>query len=343
LAQSSRVCNPEWPLPATTLDQPPSDAESVASSAPVLRCAGLRKRFGELLAVDGLSLEVAPGESYGLLGPNGAGKTTSISMICGLLASDDGIVEVAGNRLTTASVAAKSQLGYVPQEIAIYLDMTARENLRFFARLYNMRGRAASARIDAVLELIGLAERADDLVKEYSGGMQRRLNMGLGLLHEPRLLVLDEPTVGVDPQSRNAILASIEQLGQSGIGVLYTTHYMEEAERFCDRIGIIDHGKLIAEGTHRELIALVGGQDRVLLSASGDLTRAAEALREVSGVRQVLQSDDGLDLIVDEAGRLLPTLLERAVAAGTSLTAVEARKSNLETVFLHLTGRALRD
>ena len=223
----------------------------------------LRKRFDELLAVDGVGFEIAPGESYGLLGPNGAGKTTTISMICGLLASDEGTVQVAGQEMTTRSVAAKAQLGYVPQELAIYPDMTARENLRFFARLYSLRGRAATARIDAVLELIGLTERADDLVKEYSGGMQRRLNVGLGLLHEPRLLILDEPTVGVDPQSRNAILASIEQLSQTGMGVLYTTHYMEEAERFCNRIGIIDHGKLIAEGTRRELVSLVGGHDRV--------------------------------------------------------------------------------
>jgi ABC-2 type transport system ATP-binding protein len=330
-------------LSTATLHQRPGDAAIFPPATPALRCAGLRKRFGELVAVDGLSFEIAPGETYGLLGPNGAGKTTAISMICGVLASDGGEVEVAGKQLTTKSVAAKAQLGYVPQELAIYPDMTARENLRFFARLYNLRGRAAAARIDAVLELVGLTERADDLTKDYSGGMQRRLNVGLGLLHEPRLLILDEPTVGVDPQSRNAILASIEQLGQSGIGILYTTHYMEEAERFCNRIGIIDHGKLIAEGAHRELVSLAGEHDRILLKASGDLERTAEAVRDLSGVLQVLDSDDGLELIVRGASELLPALLDRIARAETSLSAVEIRESNLETVFLHLTGRTLRD
>ncbi len=309
----------------------------------MLCCTDLRKRFDQLVAVDGVSFEVRAGESYGLLGPNGAGKTTTISMICGLLAADTGTVQVAGRPMTTKSVAAKAELGYVPQELAIYPDMTARENLRFFARLYNLRGRAATARIDAVLELVGLAERANDLTKEYSGGMQRRLNIGLGLLHEPRLLILDEPTVGVDPQSRSAILASIEQLSESGIGVLYTTHYMEEAERVCNRIGIIDHGKLIAEGTHRELVSLTGGHDRVLLSASGDLERTAEAVGDLSGVLQALTNDDGLEVIVHDAGELLPALLARVTEGDITLSAVEVHASNLETVFLHLTGRTLRD
>jgi ABC-2 type transport system ATP-binding protein len=331
------------------MTSPPTTAPAAQTSdlavapTPILRCTNLHKRFEDLVAVNGINFEIAPGESYALLGPNGAGKTTTIAMICGLLASDEGKVEVAGQQLTTKSVAAKAELGYVPQELAVYPDMTARENMRFFARLYNLRGRAATTRIEAVLELIGLSERADDLVKNYSGGMQRRLNMGLGLLHEPRLLILDEPTVGVDPQSRNAILTSIQQLADAGVGVLYTTHYMEEAERFCKRVGIIDHGQLIAEGTRSELVSLVDARDSVQLSGSGDLEPAARAVRDLPGVLELHRTDNGLELIVQDTSQLLPVLLERISKTGTSLSAIEVRKPNLETVFLHLTGRTLRD
>jgi ABC-2 type transport system ATP-binding protein len=344
----SKLCTAHRYLPsfatvsATVHDLPLAQATTAASTA-VLRCTDLHKRFEDLVAVDGVTFEIAPGESYGLLGPNGAGKTTTISILCGLLACDAGTVEVAGRAMTTRSVAAKAVLGYVPQELAIYLDMTARENMRFFARLYNLRGRAANARIEEVLEIIGLSERADDLTQEYSGGMQRRLNIGLGLLHKPRLLILDEPTVGVDPQSRNAILNSIEQLSQAGIGVLYTTHYMEEAERFCDRIGIIDHGKLIAEGTRKELVSLVGEHDRVRLTGSGEFELAAQAVGDLPGVQQVHGKEDGLDLIVSNASALLPELLRRVAEAKMSLSSIDVRESNLESVFLHLTGHALRD
>ena len=311
--------------------------------SPVLECRDLRKRFGDLLAVDGVGFAIAEGETYGLLGPNGAGKTTTISMICGLLERDAGEVLVDGRPLTTRSVEAKGAIGYVPQELAIYPDLTARENLRFFARLYGMHGSEVAHRIDEVLAVIGLAERAGDRAKEYSGGMKRRLNIGIGLLHRPRLLVLDEPTVGVDPQSRNAILESVEELSAAGMAVLYTTHYMEEAERLCDRVGIIDAGALRAEGTRRELVALVGETDRVRLVAAGSLDEGAAAVRGLGAVREASRSEDGIDLLVDGASAALPAILATVASAGVAVRNVDVAEPNLEAVFLHLTGKALRD
>jgi ABC-2 type transport system ATP-binding protein len=315
----------------------------VGETAPVLACRGLEKRFGDVTAVAGVGFEIAPGETYGLLGPNGAGKTTTISMACGLLEPDAGEVEVAGERLTTTTVALRRAIGYVPQELAVYPDLTARENLRFFGRLYGLAGAELKARSEEVLEIIGLVDRADDAVKEYSGGMKRRLNVGLGLLHRPKLLVLDEPTVGVDPQSRNAILESIERLAGEGMAVLYTTHYMEEAERLCDRVGIIDLGVLRAEGTRRELVALIGERDRVRLTAAGDLDSAARACAEVASVEQASVSDGTIDLIVHGARGALPRILEAAARAGAAVDSVAVSEPNLEAVFLHLTGKALRD
>ena len=309
----------------------------------VLACRGLRKRFGDLVAVDGVGFEIAAGETYGLLGPNGAGKTTTISMICGLLAPDEGEVAVAGRRLTTTSVEAKAAIGYVPQEVALYPDLTARENLAFFARLYGLDARDRNARVEEVLGVVGLRERADDRAREYSGGMKRRLNIALGLLHRPSLLVLDEPTVGVDPQSRNAILESVEQLGHEGMAVLYTTHYMEEAERLCDRVGIIDLGRIRAEGTRRELVELVGGRDRIRLAGAGDLEAAAEAARGVAGVVDASTGDGTLEIVVESARSVLPELLAHVGAAGLAVRDVEVREPDLESVFLHLTGKALRD
>jgi ABC-2 type transport system ATP-binding protein len=313
------------------------------NGAPVLVCSDLHKRFGSRVAVDGVGFHIAPGERYGLLGPNGAGKTTTISMVCGLLRADAGKVEVAGVRVNDRATKAKAAIGYVPQEIALYPDLTGRENLRFFARLYGLRGACRDERVDACLDLVGLADRADDRVDKYSGGMQRRLNIAAGLLHEPRLLVLDEPTVGVDPQSRNAILESIEALGTSGLAVLYTTHYMEEAQRLCDRIGILDEGRLIAEGTRAELVALMGGRDRVRLTADGDLGAVADALRHVEGVEQVTTADGTVELMVRDARQALPRVFASTTASGAALTGVDVVEPDLEAVFLHLTGKALRD
>jgi ABC-2 type transport system ATP-binding protein len=311
--------------------------------ADVLNCERIAKRFGEIEAVREVSFTIAAGETYGLLGPNGAGKTTTISIVCGLLEADAGEVAVAGERMTIRAVAAREAVGYVPQDLAIYPDLTARENLSFFGRLQGMRGPGLGARIGEVLEVVGLADRADERTDRFSGGMKRRLNIAVGMLHEPRLLLLDEPTVGVDPQSRNAILDAVAQLGREGMAVLYTTHYMEEAERLCDRVGIIDHGEIKAEGTRRELVSLVGGRDRVVLAVGGDGEQVAHSLASLGGVDSATATDGRVELLVEDARRLLPDLLTAASAAGATVSSVEVDEPNLEAVFLHLTGRTLRD
>ena len=311
---------------------------------PILSVDKIRKVFGDLTAVDAVSFTIAEGESYGLLGPNGAGKTTSISMICGLLRMDSGEVTVAGQAMNGNSALAKSAIGYVPQEVALYQDLTGRENLRFWGKLYRLRGKELAARVDEALTTVGLLDRANDKVAHYSGGMQRRLNIAAGLLHKPRLLVLDEPTVGVDPQSRNAILESVEALKASGTAILYTTHYMEEAERLCDRVGIIDLGRLIAEGTRRELVTTIGERDRVqLMAASGDIAAFAVQAQSIPGVTQATVDGEGIELLCTEGRKLLPKILEAADKAGVAVTSVEVFEPDLEAVFLNLTGKALRD
>lgn len=309
----------------------------------VLEATGLVKSFGDLTAVDGVSFAISEGETFGLLGPNGAGKTTTISMICGLLEPDEGSVMVAGETISTRSTKGRSAIGLVPQDLAIYPDLTGEENLRFFGHLYGMGGDHLSKRAAELLDVVGLSERKDDLTKAYSGGMRRRLNIGIGLLHEPQLLVLDEPTVGVDPQSRNAILESVENLSGEGMAVLYTTHYMEEAERLCDRVAIIDEGRIQAEGTRRELVALVGEKDRVAITGSGDLARTAEKLRQVSGVTDTSASDHRIEILATDASAVLPEILAGVTGSGASISGVELEEPNLEAVFLHLTGKALRD
>lgn len=309
----------------------------------ILECQGLRKVYGELVAVDDVSFRIHEGETYGLLGPNGAGKTTTIQMVVGILARDAGQILVAGQPHDVHLPRGKALIGYVPQQLALYRDLSARENLRFFGRLYGLSGRRLAARVDEILALVGLSDRARDRVDTFSGGMARRLHIGVGLLHRPRLLVLDEPTAGVDPQSRNAILESVAQLAEEGIAILYTTHYMEEAERLCDRVGIIDLGRLRAEGTRRELVTLVGGRDELLLTATGDLAGAAARLAGHRLVHQATVEESVLRLLVDDAPRALPQLLAEAGQAGVTVRGVEVREPTLEAVFLHLTGKALRE
>jgi ABC-2 type transport system ATP-binding protein len=310
---------------------------------PVLTVRALVKRFGQLTAVDDISFDIAAGETFGLLGPNGAGKTTTISMIAGLLTPDTGSVTVAGVSMERSPVEAKRFIGLVPQDLAIYPDLSARANLDYFGRLQGLRGAELRGRIGEVLELIGLADRAKEPSKKFSGGMRRRLNIGIGLLHRPTLLILDEPTVGVDPQSRNSILESIETLSVAGMAVLYTTHYMEEAERLCDRIAIVDDGRLQAEGTRDQLIELTGGADTIRLVGTGALEAGAAAVEQVPAVQRVVRDHGALILTVHNAPAAIAPIVNTATGAGLSLSDVEISRPDLESVFLHLTGKALRD
>jgi ABC-2 type transport system ATP-binding protein len=323
----------------------PTDVRPAPDTPPgdVLVVRDLVRRYGDLTAVDGVSFRIAPGETYGLLGPNGAGKTTTISVIAGLIPGDAGTVTVLGEPVGPTRVAVKRHIGLVPQDLAIYPELSGRENLSFFGRLQHMRGKELTGRVDEVLELIGLADRAKDATKEYSGGMKRRLNIGIGLLHHPTLLILDEPTVGVDPQSRNAILESVETLSHEGMAVLYTTHYMEEAERLCDRIAIIDSGRIQAEGTRAELIRMTGEFDQIRLTGSGEVAAAATAIRVLPPVQHVDADRHSVLLTVRDAPTAVARIVTAATKAGMTLDDVEISRPNLESVFLQLTGKALRD
>ena len=315
-------------------------------TAPVLQCHNLVRRFGSLTAVDDVSFTVQPGETYGLLGPNGAGKTTTISLISGLLAATSGTVEVLGRPITPSASSAKSAIGLVPQDIALYPDLSAQENLTFFGRLQGLSGDRLKDRITTVLDVVGLQDRAKDRIDTYSGGMKRRANIAVGMLHEPQLLILDEPTVGVDPQSRNSILESVDALGSSGMAVIYTTHYMEEAERLCDRIGIIDEGRLIAEGTRDALVASLGEAASVSVRLEGSAAALEQwqvALATTPGVSAVQLGTDEAVITCTEPTRTVAAAFAAAEGSGVGVTAVEISQPDLEAVFLHLTGKELRD
>ena len=312
--------------------------------APVLlRVTNLTKSFGERCAVNGVSFNLEAGQTLGLIGPNGAGKSTTVSLISGLLHADRGEVLLDGQELTHGSSAAKHKIGLVPQELAIYDDLSARENLKLFGALYGLKGASLNARCDHVLALVNLAERATDKPKEFSGGMKRRLNIAAALLHEPPLLILDEPTVGVDPQSRNAIFDSLETLKAQGRSLIYTSHYMEEVERLADHIVVIDHGKVIADETPAALYQRLPAQAALTV----DLADAPEQslLRELQarpGVAKVETSGTSVHIALTEIkhGLHVLTWLE---AQGCRALHYATAKANLEDIFLTLTGRSLRD
>ena len=311
----------------------------------ILEVQNLAKNYGDFQAVKGVSFNIEEGEIFSLLGPNGAGKTTTISMLSTLYTPTSGDATIAGHSITKSPMDVRNAIGVVPQDLALYEDLTARENLIFWGQMYGLSGGALKSRVDEVLQQIGLTDKAKDRVKTYSGGMKRRVNIGVGLLHKPRLLFMDEPTVGIDPQSRRAILDTVKDLNKKGMTVLYTTHYMEEAEELSNRVGIIDHGQLIAIGTQKELTKQVGETETLILhiSENDDPEALAKKFREIKEVLEANVVNNEISVITPSAKDVLAAVVTKANERGIKIHSIDIREPNLEAVFLHLTGRALRD
>lgn len=314
----------------------------------MLAVENLVKQYGDFVAADGISFEASKGTVFGLLGPNGAGKSTAINCISGLLKPTSGRISVNGHDVVSDAKNARQSLGVVPQEIAIYEDLPAIENLRYWGKAYGLRGSALDARVTEVLTYIGLGDRAKELPKKYSGGMKRRLNFGCGIVHKPSVILLDEPTVGVDPQSRKRLFDMVETERAAGACILYTTHYMEEAERLCDSLAIIDRGKLIAKGSVSELRAQLGARDVLQLSGTFPTEPTKAAMQNlvadtVDDLEIIAQEEDSLTLTLSGGSHHLPTIFDALAAAGGSVSETSLRRPNLETLFLLLTGKELRE
>jgi ABC-2 type transport system ATP-binding protein len=309
----------------------------------MIEVEGLHKEFGETVAVDGASFTAEPGAIFGLLGPNGAGKSTSIGCISGLLEPSSGRVSVLGHDVVLEPRKSRESLGIVPQELALYEDLSATANLAYWGAAYGMRGKELERRVSEVLEVVGLLDRAKEAVKKFSGGMKRRLNFGCGIVHRPKVLLLDEPTVGVDPQSRVRLLDLVREEAAAGTCVLYTTHYMEEAQDLCDRVAIIDHGRVIALGTLAELRDQVGGRDLLRLTGTFDPGRVALALAELEDVELAAAEEGALRLSLPEASKRLPALFRALEGAGCEIRETTLTQPSLESLFIALTGRELRE
>lgn len=309
----------------------------------IVKISELTKKFGDFIAVDNISLDIKEGEIYGLLGPNGAGKSTIINMLCGLLTQNKGTIEVMEKDNRKNSDFTKKNIGIVPQDIAIYEDLTCIENVKFFASLYGLRGTELNDRAIEALQFVGLSDRAKDYPSSFSGGMKRRLNIACALAHRPKVIIMDEPTVGIDPQSRNHILQSVKKLNNSGCTVIYTSHYMEEVEQICSKISIIDHGKVIAEGTKEELKSIVTDKNTVVVTVSDAGRVSEEKLKEISGVTGVVIDENMVKIDSSKEVNNLDKVITYFTDNCIPIKNVENKVPDLETVFLTLTGRKLRD
>jgi ABC-2 type transport system ATP-binding protein len=310
----------------------------------MLETVELRKIFKGKSAVEEVSLYLDKGESVGLLGPNGAGKSTTISMISSLLKPTSGDVRLNGKSIVKNPQDIRKVLGVVPQEIALYNDLSAHENLKFFGRIYKLKGKPLEIKIQEVLEMVGLRDRQKEMIKTFSGGMKRRINIAAALLHDPQIVIMDEPTVGIDPQSRNHILDTVRLLNrEKGTTVLYTSHYMEEVEQLCSRMYIMDHGRVIASGTQEELRRILSGEDTLLIQLNEPSSELAQELRTWKPVRQVEETEAGLKLIVMKQSGILAGVVQAAERLGVQIVNIHVHTPSLEDIFLHMTGRKLRD
>lgn len=310
----------------------------------MLETEELRKVFKGKTAVEGASLYIDKGESVGLLGPNGAGKSTTISMISTLLKPTSGDVRLNGKSVIKNPAEMRRVLGVVPQEIALYAELSAYENLKFFGRIYGLKGRPLETAIQQALELVGLEERQKEIVKTYSGGMKRRINIAAAMMHEPEVIIMDEPTVGIDPQSRSHILEMVRKLNkEKGLTVLYTSHYMEEVERLCDRVYIMDHGKIIASGTKEELKSILSSEETVLIELDRPYPEFFKELQSLDTIKQASETEKGIKLILPKGSRVLGKVFQASERHQVQIINVNVQTPSLEDVFLHLTGRKLRD